>query len=928
MNRLSSGFAGGAARLCSWFHAISNRRRLEAEMEAELAAHLDARTADLIRAGCTPEEAGRRARIELGPALMHKENMRASVGLRLVDETLSDLRYAVRMLRKAPGFTAIAATSLALAIGANTTIFSVMKLVLLDRLAVHEPEQLRLLHWRGDKQVAISNVWGITDDVVNGIGASSFSYPAFVQLRRDNRVLGDLFAFKDVGRMNATIDGNAQIVQGQLVTGNCFEELGIEPRMGRPILPSDDQIGAPVVALISNGFWERAFASSSAVVGRTIKVNMVPVTIVGVTPRAFTGVSNVQSGPDLFLPMSAQPQVAPRGKGGSLLGDSSPDMWWLNIMGRTKPGISDATAQAALDTSLSALVRSTLKPGAQDTVPRLDLTDGSRGLFLAKLMFGKAVEVLMAVVVLVLLLACANIASLLLARSTARQREISVRLALGAGRGRILRGVLTESLLLAVLGGGLGVGLAFAGCRILPTLLANPWETSQFAIPLDWRVLTFTATVTLLTGVLFGIVPAWMATRTEVGWCLKATAQTTTRRRKGLSGKFIVGFQVMLSTLLVVGALLFLGTLWNLARINPGFRTDHLVLFAIQQPESRYPAPKDLELHRRIEERLRALPGVEAVTLSEVAYISDSMENANFLPEGEKMDPDKEQSAWNNAVGSGFFHTMGIPILAGRDFNEGDTAKSPKVGILSEGLARKAFPGQNPIGKHFLAHWHPREGKPGDWIEVVGVCGDTRYWTLKQEPMGMFYEPYRQTANLDYGATYEVRTTLNPEAIAGSLREAVQSIDPDLPLEEIRTQREQIDASMQQERIFAALTAGFGLLALALACVGVYGVMAYSVAQRTNEIGIRLALGARPRQVLRMVLREASWVSLGGVASGIVVALLLARLVRSLLYGLQPNDPSAFAGSAVLLIAVGLMASWIPARRAAGVEPMEALRHE
>jgi predicted permease len=462
----------------------------------------------------------------------------------------------------------------------------------------------------------------------------------------------------------------------------------------------------------------------------------------------------------------------------------------------------------------------------------------------------------------------------------------------------------------------------------MPALLANPWEAGQFSIPLDCTVLAFTGGLTLLTGLLFGIVPAWMATRNDVGACLKATAQTTTRRRRGLGGKAIVGFQVMLSTLLVAGAFLFLETLFNLTHVNPGFRTDHLVLFAIQQPESRYPAPKDLELHRRIEERLRSLPGVDAVTLSEVAYISDSMENTNFLPEGVKEDPEKEQSAWNNAVGAGFFHAMGMPILAGREFNDRDTASAPKVGILSESLARKAFPGQNPIGRHFRAHFHPREGEPGYWIEVVGVCGDTRYWTLKQKPAGMFYEPYPQMRNLDYGATYEVRTSLKPEAIASSLRKAVQSIDPDLPLQDLRTQKEQIDASMQQERIFAALTTAFGLLALALACVGVYGVMAYSVLQRTNEIGIRLALGALPRQVLAMVLREASWIALGGTLVGIGAALLLARLVKSLLYGLQPNDPVAFGGAALLLALVGLAASWIPAWRAAGVQPMQALRHD
>jgi predicted permease len=904
------------------------RRGRDLRLREETEEHLALQTEENIRTGMAPEEARRQAVLKFGPVEAIREKYHAEKGLPFVESVLQDVRYSLRGLRKSPAFTAIAAVSLAVAIGANTTIFSVMKLLLLDRLDVPHPAQLRLLHWHGDKHTAINNMWGVVDDVAGGMGGTSFSFPAFEQLRRDNRVLQDLFAFKDVGRMNVTIDGNAQILQGELVSGNFFEQLQVQTQLGRPILPADDRIGAPTVALISSELWRRTFASSPAVVGQTIKVNMVPVTIIGVTPRAFTGAKSVQSSPDLFFPMSAQPQVEPRGKDGSLLGSSSPEVWWLNIMGRTRPGFADATAQAALDASLSALVQSTLKPDSNSTIPRLDLLDGSRGLFVSKQTFGKPVVVLMAVVLLVLLLACANIASLLLARSAARQREVGVRLALGAGRVRVLRAVLTESLLLSALGGALGVALACAGCRAIPALLANPWEAQQFSIALDGKVLAFTAGLTLLTGLLFGIGPAWMATRSDVGACLKATAQTATRRRRGLGGKAIVGFQFMLSTLLVSGALLFLQTLFNLTHVNPGFRTDHLILFAIQQPESRYPAPTDLELHRRIEERLRLLPGVDAVTLSEVAYISDSMENTNFLPEGVKEDPEKEQNAWNNAVGVDFFHTMGIPILTGRDFTERDTANAPKVGILSESLARKAFPGQNPIGRHFRAHFHPREGQPGYSIEVVGVCGDTRYWSLKQDPAGMFYEPYLQTKNLDYGATYEVRTSLNPEAIAPSLRKAVQSIDPDLPLQDIRTQQEQIDASMQQERIFAALTTAFGVLALALACVGVYGVMAYSVSQRTNEIGIRLALGALPRQVLAMVLHEASWIALGGTLAGIGAALLLARLVKSLLYGLQPNDPVAFGGAALLLVVVGLAASWIPGWRAASVQPVQALRHE
>src|SRR5215472_6904918 len=901
-----------------------DQRRFREEMEQ----HLSLETERNLRSGMTPEEARRQAVLKFGAVEAIREQYHAEMSLPFLESVVQDVRYSMRILGKSWGFTSIAAISLGLAIGANTTIFSVMKRLLVDRLDVPHAGQLRLLHWHGDKNTAVTNVWGIPDDLPGGIAAASFSYPAFEQLQRDNHVLEDLFAFKDVGRMNATIGGNAQVVQGELVSGNYFDQIQVETQIGRPILPVDDHIGAPPVAVISADLWQQAFGSSPAVVGRTINVNMVRVTIVGVTPPGFTGAKSVQSTPDLFLPLSSQPLVAPRGRNGSLLGASSPKLWWLNIMGRTKAGVSEVAAQAALDVSLSAAVRSSLQLDAKSTIPRLDLRDGSRGLFLSKRMFGKPIELLMAVTALVLLLACSNIASLLFARSMARQREVGVRLALGAGRARILRGVLTESMLLATLGGALGVGLAFAGCRALPTWLANSWETSQFRMPLDVTVLAFTASVTVLSGLLFGTVPAWIATRSDSGVCLKGTAQNITRRRKGFGGKMIVGFQIMLSTLLVAGALLFVRTMSNLAHVNPGFRTDHLVIFEIQQPESRYPAPKDLQLHHQIEDRLRALPGVENVTLSEVGYISDSMENTPFLPEGQTEDPEKDQSAWNNAVGASFFQTMGIPILAGRDFNENDTASAPKVGILSESLARKAFPGQNPIGKHFRAHFHRKQGTPGDLIEVVGVCGDTRYWSLKQRPVGMFYQPYLQMKNLDFGATYEVRTSMSPQSMAPSLHTAVEAIDADLPLEDIRTQQEQIDASMQQERIIAALTASFGVLALVLACVGVYGVMAYSVAQRTSEIGIRIALGALPREVLAIVLREASWIGLVGIALGVGAALLLARMVKSLLYGLEPNDPLVLAASATLLALAGFAATWVPARRAAAVEPMEALRHQ
>ncbi len=915
-------------RLLARFRNLAWRQSDDQRFLEEMEEHLSRQTEEHLRAGMTAAEARRQALLKFGAVEAIREQYHAEKSLPFIESVVQDVRYSLRILRKSWGFTSIATISLALAIGANTTIFSVMKRVLLDRLDVPHAEQLRLLHWHGDKHTAVSNMWGMSDSGSEGIGAASFSYPAFEQLRSDNHVLEDLFAFKDVGRMNATIDGNAQILQGELVSGNFFHQLQVQPQLGRPILTHDDRIGAPTVALISAELWQRAFRSSPAVVGRTIKLNMVPVTIVGVAPQWFTGAKSVQSSPDIFLPLSSQPLVEPRGKNGSLLGASSPQVWWLNIMGRTRAG---------LRTTLPRLLwthrcqRSCAQPCARmQTPPSLDWTCW---------------------------MAVADCSSRSRFREAPRSADGSRRpwffswpaptlqacclRARWQGNGKSPCGSPSAPDVLACC----AACLQRASCSplseersawlwplpaaaALPALLANPWETSQFRMPLDWTVLAFTASVTLLSGLLFGTVPAWIATRSDGGACLKATGPGSTRRRKGFSGKMIVTFQVMLSTLLVAGALLFVETLFQLAHVNPGFRTDHLVLFAIQQPESRYPSPKDLQLHHQIEERLRALHGVQSVTLSEVAYISDSMESANFLPEGERPNPEKDQSAWNNAVGSGFFHTMGIPILAGRDFNESDTANAPKVGILSESLARKAFPGQNPIGKRFLAHFLSSESKPGDLIEVVGICGDTRYWSLKQDPIGMFYQPYQQTPNLDFGATYEVRTSLSPASIAPSLREAVQSIDPDLPLQEIRTQQERIDASMQQERIIAALTASFGVLALVLASVGVYGVMAYSVAQRTSEIGIRIALGALPREVLAMVLREATWIALVGITCGIVATALATRFVTSLLYGLHPNDPAILATSALLLAVVGLAASWAPARHAAAVEPMEALRHE
>jgi predicted permease len=538
-------------------------------------------------------------------------------------------------------------------------------------------------------------------------------------------------------------------------------------------------------------------------------------------------------------------------------------------------------------------------------------------------------SVLMIFVGLVLLLACANIANLMLARGARRQREMSVRLALGASHARIFRQMLVESLMLAVIGGAGGLAIGYVGRTAIPRLTGNAWELATFPVHFDWPVFAFTAAVTIFTGVLFGFAPALAATRAEVTDGLKDGGRTATGQGKGVVGKAVVGFQIALSTLLVIGAGLFIRSLAGLNAVDPGFRTDHLLLAQIVLPQNRYPAGANVAFHQRMEQAIAAIPGVASVSPAEVPYLSGELLETNFLPEGEARDPNRRQTEAYNAVGTHFFQTLGIPIVAGRAFGVEDTAASPKVGIINQSLANARFPNQNPIGRRFSVGVY---GGLGDVltsrsIEIIGVCGDTLYEDLSAQPRPQFFMPYVQQTQIRR-LTYQIRTGIRPEAIVPALRRVVHTADAELPLVNVRTQREQIDSDLQDERLFVTLTSLFGLLALVLASVGIYGVMAYSVARRTNEIGIRLALGAVPRQVLAMVLREASWLSAAGVAIGVGASLLLSRLATSMLFGIAPHDPATLWGAAVLLLTVALAASWIPARRAAKVQPIEALRRD
>jgi len=909
----------------SWIRALAHRGRIESEMEAELAHHLENLTADLIRSGQSPAEASRNARIALGSTLTTKEGMRASLGLRWWDELWADLRYGARILRKSPGFTAVAVTSLALAIGANTTIFSIARQLLYQQLSVPHPEQLRMLRWNGDGHEAIHGMWGDFDSTPgSGTTGSVFPFPVYQQLRAHNQGLIDLLAFKE-DSMNATIHGTARRVNAAMVTGNYFQVLEVPTQFGRALQASDDATpGSGNVAVISDAVWLRDYGRSPAALGQIITLNQVAITVIGVAPRGFTGAKNVMESPDLYVPLSLQPVIDPKDK--SNLFNTS-DLWWVNVVGRTNPGVSDRTAQTGLDVQFQAAVRASTQMVSGETMPRFDLADGSRGLHFSDRMFKKPIYVLVALTGLVILLACANLANLLLARGSQRRREMSVRLAIGAGRARILRQLLTESLLLAVLGGVSGLALSYLGRNILPSLLTNAWEHNYISTPFDWRIFAFTASVTLITGVLFGLAPAWMASHAEISSTLKETGQSATRRRRGLSGKWIVAFQIALSTLLVVGAGLFTRTLIALNTVDVGFDPDHLLLFEIAPPDARYPPGKSVLLHSQLEQRFAALPGVHAVTVAATPYIADNLNNDDFLPEGERFEDykrlHKNEAEDTNSVGIHFFETMGIPILAGRGFDSQDSPTSLKVAVINQALAQKRFPNVNPIGRRFRT----TRADTGELITIVGICADTRYVNLRDQPPAQFFLPYIQTSDVG-SMVYELRTPLDPASLTSVLRRVVQSVDPDLPIIDVRTQREQINAAMQIELLFAALTAGFGVLALALACVGIYGIMAYSVANRRNEIGIRLALGAQPGQVRAMILRESTWLTAAGITVGLSAALCLTRLVKSMLYGIQPYDPATLAAGVLILLTVALAASWIPARRAAGVQPTEALRHE
>ena len=834
------------------------------------------------------------------------------------EQFVQDLRYGFRTLRRNPGFTSIAVLSLALGIGANTAVFSLVDAVLLKSLPVRAPEELRLLNWVRIKNPPVESHSGynVVDPTTGQPVSGSFSYPAYRLFRDNVPQFSDLVGYARYD-FTVTANGASEFAAGQFVSGNYFTGLGAQPLIGRPILADDDAPGRARVAVLTYRCWEKLFALDPAVIGREIIVNQRPVTVVGVMQPAFQGLyPGLET--DLFVPMAMDTEVGP-----ARFSLTQPDTWWVQIFGRLRPGVSDQAAAAALHATLAHAIESYAKNAK---VPPVLLLPGGRGVGLLRNDVSSTLSILAGIVSLVLLIACVNLANLLVARSAARRREIAVRLSIGAGTGRLIRQLLTESLLLAGTGGLLGLLLATPLLKVLLRLLAGS-QTLGLDARIDLRTLAFTAGATSLAALLFGTLPAWRATRVNLAPALKdgATAGTGGSPRLRLS-RLLVSAQVALSLLLLVGAGLFVRTLSHLSAVDLGFRPESLLTFATDPSRSGYKDRRLTDVYARLQTNLAAVPGVESVAMSQVGLMQNSESDSGVYVPGAPVKPEHNDSYLLYCSAS-FLSTMRIPVLVGRDLEAGDERAGEQVAVVNQRFVEKFLSGRNPLGQLFYLG----DGKPpapGDKpLRIVGVVKNAHYTGVRDEVPPVAYIPYTQLNDLR-GMTFAIRTVLPPLGIASAVRRVVAETDRTIPVADLKTEEQQIAESIGTERLFAGLVSAFGGVAALLAAIGLYGVMTYGVARRTVEIGIRLALGAGRSGVQWMVLRQSLWMVALGVAIGIPTALALTRFVQKTLYGVEPTDPLSFAAAVILMTGVGAVAAWIPARRAARVDPIKALRCE
>jgi predicted permease len=882
------------AKLRSYARTLRRRTAFEDGLDDEIRFHLDSRAADLVRRGFTPAEAARRARVEFGSIEKQKDLARAGVGLRLLDELAGDLRYALRTFARNKAFAGTAILTLALGIGANTAIFSLMDALVLRWLPVYRPQDLQ--------QLQLAMPGGRTP-------LDSLSYPLVTLLSEQKNVFAGVAGFSG-SPFTAGAGESMERISGAVVTGAFYETLGVRPILGRLLEPADDVPGAPFVAVLSYGYWERQFASDRGIVGRTIMVNGVPADIVGVSPRGFSG-ANVGSSADVTIPVAALSRLGRQAAG--LLGTGNE---WLRVLARLRTGISAEEAAARLSAAWPQISAPAINPQwpawRQQSIAdgRIVLSPGGTGWTYLRTRYIKPLQVLMGIVALVLLIACANVASLMLARGNARRKEIAVRLAIGASRARLARQLLVESATLAFIGAAAGLLIAASAARLILSVISTTQSPVVFDLMPNWHVVAFAAGVATLTALVFGAAPALQSRDADAGQSLKNDARTGTRRSRLLPS--LVAVQMALSLLLLIGAGLFIRTLHNLEALDPGFRPEGVLLADLDQRPGGL-APDVLD-------GIRRLAGVASASVSTHTPLSGWLWSEPVLPAGQSL-PDRDTTL---VVGASpdFFRTLGIPILSGRDFTARDTRASAPVAIVNEVYAKKYYPRQSPLGRHLTAIIR---GEPRD-LEIVGLARGTSTNGLRKSPPITVYVPYAQLTG-DVPTNIEVRAAGSFADIAYRLKGILQPLLPNAPVQ-ITPLSAQVDATLVQERMMALLGAGFGLLALALAAVGIYGLLAYGVAQRTREIGIRVALGARPSRVVALILRGTRTPLVAGVAVGLPAAWALSRVIQSLLFGLTPTDPVAIGGATLLLILVAHAAAYLPARRAARVDPLVALRSE
>ncbi len=905
---------------------MTRRSRLDDELHDEVRLHVDLRRQGLIERGMDPGAAEIEARRLFGNATAIREQTRDMWGFPSIDTLWQDIRYGARLLRRSPTVTLASVASLGIGIGLSASVFSLADVMLLQKLPVPAPDRLVAARWRSGPVFPFSSLNGNASQNDEGLSSTSFALHAFRQAHSRAAAVIDLFGFADLDRVNLSIAGMAELGEAQAVSGNYFSALGAVPSAGRVLVESDDRASAPPAVVIGAALWKRRFAGSQPV-GQPITINGRPFTVVGVMPASFHGAGQVGSSPDVYVPVAFRSQVVRDDDD-----ETDPNFWWILMMGRLKPGATLEQAQAPLDAAVKETVRGARPGMVEKDLPSVQVFSGAYGQVEVRDGVRDPLRMMSLVVSIVLLVACANVANLLLARGRARLRELSVRIALGASRQRLIRQLLTEAVLLAVCGSALGlVAARWMTAALLPALDSGP-DPMAIATGLNLRVLVFVAVLASACVVLVALVPALRATNVSLvsGLHEAGRGPARGRDRRGVSTSLVIA-QITLSMVLVATALLLVQSIRQLQLVELGFKPDHLLTFKVDPTLNGYPQERVLTIYANILDRLRVAPGVRGATLSSHTLISNSS-SIRLAARTDEPIPDRAGAqsaaygsthrAYQLAIDPQFFSTMGIRLERGRALADGDRMGSPLVAVVNYALARQLFNADDVVGRRFRTEMQA----DAPLFEIVGVCTDALYTSVRRSKPPTFYVPYQQ-GHAD-SMTFEVRTDGEPAAFAATARAIVREVDPNLPLFRVQSQEQQIASSVRRERVFTQLALWLGVLTVTISAIGLYALLAYAVSRRIGEIGIRMALGARRADVRWMILRQSIVVAAWGLAFGIAASVVGTKLLAALLFNVAPRDPITIGLAAGIMLVVSLVAGYAPARRAASVDPLIALRAE